>query len=403
LVEESKLKQLLVEFPSQREIPAPSQREITQTIFGLFEQLFNSSNSFAPLDDFYAYRLIVTEESPQSAADQARSFLTALTAAADVFALAQITCDFLHRKFSEPVLRIFVQFFGFFKAQPFQGNMTIDQNTDVPSVTVAVASNLTSAMFTQPLGEQAVRDIVDGIKAVQVEERGREPVISIVTVFDLVLQKVVDHYNRKCSDTLANFSRTYTRFQRTILGKIPTADASQTRMDWRTFRDFLKPLRPELTNQELERIFFDSTLFSDSIASVTGDAFDTMCVSKQICVNRIKPPGSVKRLRYVPPELLSVIDTAWKTSLRAAVKKAITELSKNDQSQAAVTTLRALDQRLEDTLRNSAAGPLCVQLLHEAAGIIAAESVTIAASLPIDKCLSIMEKQLTVLSTDGAK
>jgi hypothetical protein len=98
-----------------------------------------------------------------------------------------------------------------------------------------------------------------------------------------------------------------------------------------------------------------------------------------------------------------VIDTAWKSSLRGAVKKAITELSKSDQSQAAVGILRGLDQKLEDTLKNSAAGPLCVQLLHEAATIIAAEAVTIASSLPMDKCLAIMEKQLTVLNTDAAK
>jgi hypothetical protein len=213
----------------------------------------------------------------------------------------------------------------------------------------------------------------------------------------------VDHYNRKCSEVLANFNRAYSRFQRTILGKIPTADPTQTRMDWRTFRDFMKPIRPELTIADLEKIFFDSVQFSDSIASVTGDAFDTMCVSKQICVNKLQPPGSGKRLRYVPPELLSVIDNAWKSSLRAAVKKAITELSKSDQSQAAVATLRGLDQRLEDTLKNAAAGPLCVQLLHEAATIIASEAVTIASSLPIDKCLAIMEKQLTVLSSDTVK
>jgi hypothetical protein len=403
LVDESKLKQLLVEFPVQRQMPTLSQREVTQAIFGLFEQLFNNPSAFAPFDDFYAYRLITIEETPQSAADTGRAFLESINGCCEVFTIAQIACDFVQRKYSEAVLRIFVQFFGFFKAQPFQGNLTLDHNTDIPSVPVVMASNLVTAMFGQFLGDDSVKDIIDGVKAVQVEERGREPTIPIVTVFDLVLQKLVDHFNRKCSEALTNFNRTYTRFQRTILGKIPTADSTQTRMDWRTFRDFMKPIRPELTNSELEHLFFESAHFSDSIASVTGDAFDTMCVSKQLCVNRIKPPGSVRRLRYVPPELLSVIDTAWKTSLRAAVKKAITELSKNDQSQGSVATLRALDQRLEDTIRNPLAGPLCVQLLHEAAGIIAAESVTIASSLPIDKCLAIMEKQLTVLCTDGPK
>jgi hypothetical protein len=228
-------------------------------------------------------------------------------------------------------------------------------------------------------------------------------VISIVTVFELTLQKVVEHFNKKSTEALSNFQRTCTRFQRTILSKIPTADATILRMDWRTFRDFMKPLRSELTVSDLERIFFESTAFSDSCASVTSDAFDTMCVSKQLCINRVKPPGSGKRLRYVPPELLSVIDTAWKSSLRGAVKKAITELSKNDQSQGAVGILRGLDQKLEDTLKNPAAGPLCVQLLHEAATIIAAEAVTIASSLPMDKCLAIMEKQLTVLNIEGAK
>ena len=54
-------------------------------------------------------------------------------------------------------------------------------------------------------------------------------------------------------------------------------------------------------------------------------------------------------------------------------------------------------------LRNSAAGPFCMQLLHEAASVIGEEAVSIAASLPIDRCLAIMERQITVLNTDAVK
>ena len=403
LQDESRLKQLLIEFPEKRPAQPLTQREVTQIVFGLFEQLFNNPASFAPLDDFYAMRLIVTEESPQAAADSGRALLETLNQLMDSSPLAQITMDFMRRKYTDAILRVFVQFFGFFKAQPFQGNMVLDHTTDIPSIPVTLATNLTQAMFTAVIGETAVKEVNHAIKAVQIEERGCEPMISMITMFDLALQKVVEFYNKKCADTLNSFARTFTRFQRTIMGKLPNADASNPRMDWRTFRDFMKPIRPELDVSELERIFFDTTQFSDSVASVTNDSFDTMCVSKQIYINNIKLPGSGKRLRYVPPDMLAVIESAWKSSLRAAVKKAITELSKNEQSQNAVVVLRALDQKLEDTLKNPSAGPLCVQMLHEAASIIANEAVTIASSQPIDRCLTIMERQLAVLNTDSIK
>lgn len=401
LVEGSKLKELLNEFPPKKEMPLLTQKEITQTMFGLFDSMFLNQNDITSFDDYYAKRIIVTEETPQGAADTARGLLQSLIHSQEVFQLAQISNNFLRRKFSDSVLKIFIQFWGFFKAQPFQGNLMLDPATDVPSIPVALSNNLTSAMFNSIIGEQNVQEVNEAVKAVQIEERGHEPMISIVTVFSLLLDKIVDFYNKKYTDVMNNFTRTYSRFQRTILAKIPNADSSVPRMDWRTFRDFMKPLRTELTTNDLERVFFDGVQFSDSIASITSDAFDTLCVSRQVYINKVRTPGSGKRLRYVPPDMLSVIESAWKGSLRAAVKKAITELSKSDQSQAAVTTLRSLDQRLEDTLKNPQAGPFCVQLLHEAATIIATEAVSIASSLPIDKCLTIMERQLTVLNTDA--
>ncbi|OHT03341.1 hypothetical protein TRFO_29260 [Tritrichomonas foetus] len=403
LVDESKLKQLIEEFPKQKEMPLLTHREITQVVFGLFDQLFNNPNSFAPLDDFYAQRLLITEETPQAAADTARGFLLSLNHSEDVFTLASLTNDLLRRKFNDSIFRILIQFYGFFKAQPFQFNTVIDHNTDVPIIPVALANNLTQSMFTTVLGDDGVKDVNEQIKAVQIEERGKPPMIPIVNVFDLMIRKIVDHFNQKCTETLNNFSRHYTRYQKTINQRIPTDDPTIQRMDWRTFRDFMKPIRQELTMQELERLFFDCTHFSDSIASITSDAFDTMCVTRQIYINKIKVPGSGKRLRFVPNEMLSVIDSAWKNSLRSSVKKAITELSKSDQAQNAVVTLRALDQKLEETLKNTSAGPFCMQLLHEAASIIGSEAVSIASSLPIDKCLSIMERQITVLNTDSAK
>jgi hypothetical protein len=57
IVDESKLKQLLVEFPVQRNMPTRSQCEVTQAVMELFKQLFNNPLTFAP-----AYRLITTEE-----------------------------------------------------------------------------------------------------------------------------------------------------------------------------------------------------------------------------------------------------------------------------------------------------------------------------------------------------
>lgn len=403
LVEDSQLKHLLIEFPKQKDNPNLPLKEITKIVFNLFDQLFINQSSFCSLDDFYAKRLLTTEESPQAAADNARTLMTSLNATEETFALAHLTNDFLRRKYNDSILKLFIQFYGFFKAQPFQFNTMIDHNNDVPIVPVALANNLTSAMFSNIIGDVAVKDVNEQIKAVQIEERGKPPMISIVNVFELMLNRVVEFFNQKCLDTQNSFQRHYTRFQKTIFARIPTADHSIQRMDWRTFRDFIKPVRPELTLSEIEKIFFDCTQFSDSIASVTSDAFDTMCVSRQIYINNIRIPGSGKRLRFVPNEMLSVIDVAWKNSLRSAVKKAITELSKSDQSQNAVATLRSLDQKLEETLRNSAAGPFCMQLLHEAASIIGSEAVSIAASLPIDRCLAIMERQITVLNTDNVK
>lgn len=399
LVDDSQLKQLLNEFPKTKETANLSLKEITRIIFGLFDQLFVSPSFFCPLDDFYAKKLLTTEESPQTASDVARTLLNSLSATEETFALSHLANDFLKRKYNDSIFKLFIQFYGFFKAQPFQFNTMIDHTNDIPIVPVQLAFNLTSAMFAGIIGDVAVKDVNDQIKAVQIEERGKPPMISIVNVFELTLSRVVDFFNQKCIDTQSSFQRHYARFQKTITARIPTADHSIQRMDWRTFRDFIKPVRPELSTAEIEKIFFDCTQFSDSVASVTSDAFDTMCVSRQVYVNRVNAPGSGKRLRFVPSEMLSVIDAAWKNSLRSAVKKAITELSKSDQSQAAVATLRSLDQRLEETLRNSAAGPFCMQLLHEAASVIGEEAVSIAASLPIDRCLAIMERQITVLNT----
>lgn len=402
LADGSKLKQLLVEFPSQRQMPLLSTKDITSVTFNLFENMYNA-NTDMPLDDFYATRLLLTEDTPQIAADTARCYLESMRQTSANFPLAQLTLDFMERKVNNSLFNVFLSLFGFYRAQPFQGNITLDPQTDVPSVPLSLAWNLTTTMFTAPLGEATVKEINDEVKAVAAEERGKEPIISIIYVFETVLKKCTEFYSKKCTDAQNNFTRAYSRYQRAILQKLPGADTTLPRMDWRTFRDFMKQVRPELTIPELEEMFMEGTKFSDSIASVTSDAFDTLCVSRQVYVNRIKVPGSGKRLRYVPPDMLSIIETAWRSSLRTSVKKAITELGKNEQSAGIVTSLRLIDQKLEDSLRNQAAGPFCVQMLYEAATIIANEAVNIAASLPMEKCLRIMEKAINVLNLDDGK
>ena len=364
--------------------------------------MYNANTDMA-LDDFYATRLLLTEDTPQIAADTARCYLESMRQTCQQFNLSQLVLDFMERKVNVSLFNVFLSLFGFFRAQPFQGNMNLDPQTDVPSVPLSLAWNLTTTMFTSPLGEATVKEINDEIKAVAAEERGKEPVISIVYVFETVLKKCAEFYSKKCTDAQNNFTRAYSRYQRAILQKLPGADTTLPRMDWRTFRDFMKQVRPELTIQELEEMFMEGTKFSDSIASVTSDAFDTLCVSRQVYVNKIKVPGSGKRLRYVPPDMLSIIETAWRSSLRTSVKKAITELGKNEQSQGIVASLRLIDQKLEDSLRNQAAGPFCVQMLYEAATIISNEAVNIAASLPMEKCLRIMEKAINVLNLDDGK
>ena len=400
LPEGSKLRALIAEFPAQRQLPQMTPKDITQVAFNMFDQMF-ATHSKLPFDEFYATRLLLTEDTPQIAADTARCFIDSLRLAQDTFILAEMLLSFIERRVNDALLRVFINLFGFFRAQPFQGPIQLDPNTDVPSVPVSLAWNLISTMFTPVIGEGPVKEINDEVKHVAVDERGKDPTVSIIYVFKTALEKAEDFFKKKCNDALNNFSRVYSRYQRSILQKLPGADTTSPRMDWRTFRDFMKQVRPELTVPELEDIFIDGTQFSDSIASITADAFDTLCVSRQVYINDVKVPGSGKRLRYVPPDMLSVIETAWKASLRTSVKKAITELSKNDQSQGVVATLRSIDQKLEDSLRNQAAGPFCVQMLYEAATIISNEAVSIAASLPIDKCLAIMEKEINVLSTDS--
>lgn len=144
----------------------------------------------------------------------------------------------------------------------------------------------------------------------------------------------------------------------------------------------------------------ETTQYSDTPVSVTMDAFETMCVSNQIYTPIFRYPGSGKRLRYVPPDLLTVIGNIWKTSLRTSVKRAITELSKSDQTQSSVLRLREIEQRIEEVIEVPEAGPFCVQILHEAASIIGSEAAGIASSLPSDKCLAILEKQIQVVSTE---
>ena len=403
LSSDSKLKYLLLEYPKRKEFPLLSQKEITQAVFTLLDHMFNNPQSFAPFDDFYAMRIIVSEESPQTAADKARAFLISLKENEGTFTLAQLANDLFHRRYNNAIFKILIQFYGFFRAQPFQYVSQVDQNTDVPLVPVDLAASLLSTMFSSLLGDDGINEVVEDIKMIQIEERGKQPMIQIATVFDLIMRKINDYFNQKSTETLNNFQRHYARYQKTINSRTVSTDASIQRMDWRTFRDFMKPVRPELTSNEVEKIFFQCTQFSDSVASVTSDAFDTMCVIYQIYVNNIKVPGSGKRLRFVPNEMLAVIDSAWKNSLRSSVKKAITELSKSEQSQGVVITLRGLDQRLDDTLKNPNAGPFCMQLLHEAASLIGSEAMTIAASLPVEKCLAIMEKQITVLNTETPK
>ena len=401
LPEGSRLRALIAEFPAQRQLPQMTPKDITQIAFNMFDQMF-ACNSKEPFDEFYAKRLLLTEDTPQIAADTARCFIDSLKLAQDNFLLADMLLSFLERKVNDSLLRVFINLFGFFRAQPFQGHIQLDSNTDLPSVPVSVAWNLVTTMFTPVIGEGPVKEINDEVKHVAVDERGKDPSVSIIYVLKTVLDKTEDFFKKKCNDALNNFSRVYSRYQRSILQKLPGADTTSPRMDWKTFRDFMKQVRPELTVPEIEDIFIDGTQFSDSIASITADAFDTLCVSRQVYINDIKVPGSGKRLRYVPPDMLNVIESAWKASLRTSIKKAITELSKNDQSQGVVTILRSIDQKVEESLRNQSAGPFCVQLLYEAATIISNEAVSIAASLPIDKCLAIMEKEINVLSTESA-
>jgi hypothetical protein len=107
--------------------------------------------------------LITTEETLQS---PGRAFLESINGCWD------------ERKYSDTVQGIFLQ-----------GNLTLDQYTDIPSVPVVVASNVVTVMFGQFVGDDAMKDIIDGVTAVQVEGRGREPTIPIVPVFDLTNRK----------------------------------------------------------------------------------------------------------------------------------------------------------------------------------------------------------------------
>jgi len=398
----SKLKHLLLEFPPQRNMPLLGLKDITQFVFGLLDQLY-LSKMFIPFDDFYAFRLIIAEDSPQNAADSARAVIESLNQTAGSFSLSQFALDLLKRKYNSSLLKMIVYLFGFFRAQPFQGPIVLDPSNDVPTILLSHAVLMVQSMFSSILGDAQMKMLVDTLKSVSIEERGKEALISMVTVLDLTSQKLNEFFSKKSGEVQANFSRTFMRFQRSIFSKLSGVDTSIQRMDWRTFRDFVKSIRPELDSQEIESIFIEGTNYSDSCVSITADAFDTLCVSRQIYVNNISIPGSGKRLRYVPPDIITTIESAWKSSLRSAVKKAITELSKNDQSQKSVITLRSLDQRLEESLKNSSAGPYCVQMLHEAATIISSEAVSIASSLPIEKCLAITERQLKVIGSDDLK
>ena len=48
------------------------------------------------------------------------------------FTLAQLANDLFHRRYNNAIFKILIQFYGFFRAQPFQYVSQVDQNTDVP-------------------------------------------------------------------------------------------------------------------------------------------------------------------------------------------------------------------------------------------------------------------------------
>ena len=399
LSDESKLKRLLNEFSQTQQKPLLNQKDLTNNIFMLFDNMYNTQSNM-PFDDFYASRLLFTEDTPQSAADSARSLLDSLLRDCDDSPLAQLTLDLIRRKMNDSILMIIINFWGFFRAQPFKGNITVDKTNDVPIIPLNTAYNLVTSMFSDVMGESTVNEMNKSVQERAQEERGNDPNVSIVSLISVIALKIQDFYSKKVTDIQNSFTRTYIRYQKAISQRLRYLDLSAPRMDWKTFKDFMKMIRPELAQNHIESMFLEATEFSDSLASITADAFDTICVTKHVYVNTIKVPGSGRRLRYVPPDITTIIETVWKSSLKTSVEKAITELSKNENSTIAVTTLRNLDQKFEDTLKTDTAGPFCVQLLHETARIISNEAVNIASSLPIDKCLLIMEKQICVLNTD---
>jgi hypothetical protein len=132
---------------------------------------FNSSSRIQQ----YSRRSTISMRLGLSQQRNGRAFLDSINGCSELFTIAQMACDFVERKYSEAVQGIFVQFFRFFQAQPLQRNLTFAHNSDIPSVPVVMASNFATAMFGQFGGDDAVKDIIEGVRAIQVEERERDP------------------------------------------------------------------------------------------------------------------------------------------------------------------------------------------------------------------------------------
>ena len=143
-----------------------------------------------------------------------------------------------------------INFWGFYQAQPFQGHIIRDQQTDLPSLPVRTEELLVSTFFEKTISPQNLSELLETIKALGVEEHGRIALIPVVAIMDSIVTKCSEVLSKRKSDAQKGFIQTYTRYQRSIMMRTPNARPGIPRMDWRTFRDFIKPIRPDLSIQD---------------------------------------------------------------------------------------------------------------------------------------------------------
>ena len=64
---QSRLRMLLIEYPPQREFPLISHKEIQKSFIDILTEM--AGTPYTPIDDFYAMKLLIAEESAQTAAE----------------------------------------------------------------------------------------------------------------------------------------------------------------------------------------------------------------------------------------------------------------------------------------------------------------------------------------------